>query len=392
LASDSRLQFSEYCDYVIDLKEKRGAKHSTIVCYRDLAARVKPIIGHIKLRDLRADILNDLYTRLAAAPSKKVSAKAAIDLPSLLKEKHITRAAIGKAAGLSESAVTAAVRGDSVSVKTAQKVADALGVKLDKAFLTVNSTLSPKTVLEHHRLISTVLRQAVKEGLIPFNVAANADPPKVVNKDVNYYQPSEIIAIREAAQCEPIKWRTLLNLIMYSGARRGEVLGLKWKKVDLDNNRIRIDNNLLYRSDIGVYENAPKTKSSERWITLPAETTQLLREWKLYQNREKARLGDYYVDRDYVFAGDDGNPIHPDSLVTWLDRFGKWHGLGHINAHAFRHSVASALIANGADIVSVSKRLGHSTPSVTTDIYAHLIEATEQRNADILADAYRKKA
>lgn len=393
-ASDTRLQFSAYCDYVIDLKEKRGAKHATIASYRDLTTRIYTAIGHIKLRDLRADHLNDLYTQLGKAAPRSVSAKAAIDLVAVLKEKHITRAMISKETGLADSTVTAAVRGNSVSVKTAKAVSDALGLKYEKTFLVLNEnrSLSPKTIVEHHRLISTVLRQAVKEGLVPINVAANADPPRIEKKQVNYFQPQELIAIRDALEAEPLKWKTLVHLMMITGCRRGEILGLKWASVDFKKNRIHINNNVLYRADVGVYENAPKTESSIRWITLPAETMALLREWKVFQNGEKARLGDYFLDRDFVFSGDDGSPLHPDSVTTWLDRFAKRHGLPHINPHAFRHSMASVLIYNHVDPVSVSKRLGHSSVAVTEEIYAHLIEEAEQQNADILADVFLKKA
>ena len=394
LASDTRLKFSEYCDYVIDLKEKRGAKHATIASYRDLTARIYPAIGHIKIRDLRADHLNDLYTQLGKETYKNVSAKASLDLAAVLKEKHITRVAIAKATGLSENTVSAAVHGKPVSVKTARSVAKTIGVKFEKAFFVLNEkrTLSPKTIVEYHRLISTVLRQAVKEGLIPFNVAANADPPRIEKKKVNYFQPDELVAIREALETEPLMWKMLVHLMMMTGCRRGEILGLKWESVDFEKNRIHIDNNVLYRSDVGIYENAPKTESSIRWIALPAETMALLKDWKEHQAKERKQFGEHFFDRHFVFSGDDGSPLHPDSVTTWLARFAKRHGLPHINPHAFRHSMASVLIYNHVDVVSVSKRLGHSSVAVTEDVYAHLIEESEQRNAEILADVFLKRA
>ena len=144
VTTDSRQKFAAYCEYVIQLKEQRGAKHSTIVRYKELTTRIYPAIGHIKLRDLRADQLNDLYTLLAQ---------------------------------------------DGQNKRTGGK-------------------LSAKTILEHHRLISTVLEQAVKEGLVPFNVAARATLPKVARKEVNYFQPEQVEAIRDALEREPIKWKT----------------------------------------------------------------------------------------------------------------------------------------------------------------------------------------
>lgn len=326
--SDSRLKFAEYCDYVIDLKEQRGAKHSTIVLYRGLTTRIYPQIGHIKLKELRADHLNTLYSLLAQPGQNKRT----------------------------------------------------------------GGGLSPKSITEHHRLISTVLDQAEKEGLVPFNVAGKATLPKMQKKEVNYFQPEQIAAIRDALESEPLKWRTLVHLLLITGARRGEVLGLKWEKVDFEGRKIHICNSVLYSADIGIYESSPKTATSNRFITLPTETMQLLRKYQAWQTKERFRLGGYYEDQGFLFAQDNGKPMHPDTVTTWLDRFSKRHGLPHINPHAFRHTMASMLYFNGVDSVSISKRLGHAQVSTTADIYAHVMEEADQRNADILADVFLNKA
>ena len=99
-----------------------------------------------------------------------------------------------------------------------------------------------------------------------------------------------------------------------------------------------------------------------------------------------------FLDNSILFTQDDGKPMHPDSVTTWLDRFAKRHGFRHINPHAFRHSMASLLYFNGMDSVSISKRLGHAQVSTTADIYAPVIEKADQRSADILADVFLKKA
>lgn len=104
------------------------------------------------------------------------------------------------------------------------------------------------------------------------------------------------------------------------------------------------------------------------------------------------RLGEYYQDQGYVFTQDTGGPMHPDSVTVWLAKFSKRHGLPHINPHAFRHTMASMPYFNGVDSVSISKRLGHAQVSTTANIYAHVMEVAEQRNADILTDVFLKKA
>lgn len=396
ITSDSRQTFQSYCDYVLELKESRGAKHSTIVRYRELTDRIYPAIGHIKLKDLRADHLNSLYTTLGKEGSGAGSAHATakVDLVPLLKEKALTRAGIAESTGVSLRAVYDAVKGRPINVEAAKAISEALGRSMDKTFtIEKNSrTLSPKTVLEHHRLISTVLDQASKEGLVPFNVAGKATLPKVQKKEVNYFQPEQVAAIREALEREPIKWKVLVHLLLITGARRGEVLGLKWDRVDFEGNRFHICNNVLYSSDWGIYESTLKTATSDRWITLPAETMQLLRQYRAWQSGERLRLGGYYQDQGFLFAQDNGKPMHPDSVTDWLKKFSKRHDLPHINPHAFRHTMASMLYFNGVDSVSISKRLGHAQVSTTANIYAHVMEEADQRNADILADVFLKRA
>lgn len=326
--TDSRQKFAPYCDYVIDLKEQRGTKHSTILLYKSLTTRIYPHIGHIKLRELRVDHLNDLYSALAKDGQNKRNG--------------------GK--------------------------------------------LSSKTILEHHRLISTVLEQAVKESLVPFNVASRATLPKAEHKEVNYFQPEQVAAIRDALECEPMKWKTLVHLLLITGARRGEILGLKWDKVDFDGNRIYICNSVLYAPDVGIYESTPKTERSRRYVTLPTETMRLLRQYRAWQAEERLRLGEYYVNQNFLFTQDNGKPMHPDSVTEWLKRFSRRHDLPHINPHAFRHTMASMLYFNGVDSVSISKRLGHAQVSTTANIYAHVMEEADKKNADILADVFLKKA
>lgn len=328
ITTDSRQKFASYCDYVINLKEQRGIKHSTIVRYKELTKRIYPRIGHIKLKELRADHLNDLYTFLAQ---------------------------------------------DGQNAKTGGK-------------------LSAKTILEHHRLISTVLEQAVKESVVPFNVAGRASLPKAEHKEVNYFQPEQVAAIRDALEREPIKWKTLVHLLLITGARRGEVLGLKWDKVDFEGERIYICNSVLYSSDVGIYESTPKTERSRRYVTLPTETMCLLRQYRVWQREERLRLGEYYQNQGFVFSQDNGKPMHPDSVTDWLKKFSKRHDLPHINPHAFRHTMASMLYFNGMDSVSISKRLGHAQVSTTANIYAHVMEEADKKSADILADVFLKKA
>ena len=222
LTSDGRKKFAEYCDYVLALKEQRGAKHSTVVRYRELTERIYPAIGHIKLNELRADHLNSLYTELSKPGSAKSRswAHSKTDLAAVLKERGISRAKLAEVTGLPLNKVYAAVRGERVNAEAAEAVCKALNLKLSEAFLVMrdNKALSAKTVLEHRRLISTVLEQALKEGLVAVNVASRATLPKVERKEANYFQPEQIAAIREALEHEPLKWKALVHMLLITDA------------------------------------------------------------------------------------------------------------------------------------------------------------------------------
>lgn len=215
--------------------------------------------------------------------------------------------------------------------------------------------------------------------------------PKAEKSEVKYFQPDEVARIRDALELEPIKWGTFVHMLLIASARRGEVLGLKWDNVDFDHNRIHICNSILYKPDIGVYEETPKAETSIRFVTLPLETMKLLRKYRTWQNEERLRLGEYYQYQGFVFSQDNGQPMHPDSVKRWLNKFSVRHDLPHIKPHAFWHTMASMLYFNGVDSVSISKRLGHAQVSTTANIYAHVMEEADQRNADILADIFLKR-
>lgn len=394
--ADNRQTISEFCRYVIATKERAGVKHRTTESYKGLLVRIDQAIGHIKLTELRPAHLNTFYAELAKPGVRNAgdNATAKLDLGALLKDRKLSRDALAKMAGVSHTTVTTACRGRKIRLEKAEQIADALGMKVKSLFSVERdtSTLSPKTILEYHRFLHTVLDQAEREMLVPYNAASKATPPKLQAEEPNYFQPEEIMRILDALKEEPIKWRTITHLLIVTGCRRGEIMGLKWEKLDLDKRKVRIDTTLLYSPARGIYENPTKT-CDVRQIALPAETVALLREYRRWYLELKLANGDRWQETGYVFVRDDGLPMSPDSIGSWLAKFSRRHGLPHINPHAFRHTVASLLINNGTDIVSVSKRLGHARTSTTTDLYAHVIEKADEEATETLANAIlRKKA
>lgn len=251
---------------------------------------------------------------------------------------------------------------------------------------------SAKTILEHHRFVSMVLEEAFKQSILIVNVAKRATPPKVKHKDVNFYDDETARAILAAADQEPLKWQTIVYLLLFSGVRKGELLGLKWPLVDFQESTISIRSNILYEPDIGIYEDSPKTEKSIRTISLPGKVMHLLKSLHHYQMQERLRVGAYGNPDGFVFAKEDGSPMHPDSIGTYLKRFGEKYGLPKLNAHAFRHTMASMLFMEGVDSVSISSRLGHAQVSTTANIYAHSLPKKDKKNSEKLEELFLKKA
>lgn len=395
-ALDNRQTFAEYAAYILELKERSGTKSKTLDRYRELMSRINQAIGHMKLADIRPQHLNSFYKNLAEPGIRETEgiATARIDLAAWLKANKKSRAGIAKAAGVGASTVSTAAQGHPIRETKAEAIAQAMGKNLGEVFTVEHDMepLSEKTVLAYHRLISIILAQAEKEMLVPYNAAAKATPPKAAKKAPNYFQPETISEILKALEAEPLKWQLITHMLLVTGCRRGEIMGLKWDKVDFKTNRVKIDRELIISKSKGVHESTTKTNDI-RYLTLPTETMALLRKHKREQLRLQLANGDRWIDTGYVFTQDNGDHMNPDSVTGWLYGFSRRHGLPHINPHAFRHTVASVLLANGTDIVTVAAQLGHASASTTENFYAHIIEENKAKASECIADVLlRKKA
>lgn len=393
---DNRQSFEVYAEYVLSLKERAGTKYRTIERYRELLGRINPAIGHLKLADIRPQHLNMFYENLSEEGIRKSVGKAApkVDITAIMQAQKLTRARLAEMAGTAPATITKVTQGKTVTKNTAKTVSAALGKPVDELFdITIDKTpLSAKTITEHHRLISTIMAQAEKEMLIPYNPAHKATPPKMEYKEVVCFQPHEVEQIRECLELEPIKWRTITHLLLITGCRRGEVMGLHWESVDWENNQVKIDRALLYSPKRGIYEDTTKTRET-RFIKLPIETMALLRDYRQWYIELRFKNGDRWQNTGYMFIKDNGEPMNPDSITQWLEGFSEKYDLPPVYPHKFRHTMASLLYFNGMDSITISKRLGHAKVSTTTDIYSHIIKQADEQAADCIADVVlRKKA
>ncbi len=303
--------------------------------------------------------------------------------------------AFAKECGIYDQKLYNLCAGKGIQRESAEKIAGYLERPFSELFKpSRNRTpLSANTIRRIHSFLSMIFSQAVKEMLIPYNPVSKATPPAVEEQTPHYFQPETLVRVLEALESEDIRHRTMVHLLIVTGCRRGEIAGLKWEKIDFENKQIKIDRCLGYTPKTGIFEGQTKTKNT-RFVTIPDETVALLRKYRRWHLEQQIMNGDRWSNTGYVFTKDDGTPIMPGTVNGWLDRFSKRHGLPHINPHAFRHTAASILIAEGVDIVTVSKMLGHANTNVTTNVYSHEIEEAKRKATECIAEVMlrRKKA
>lgn len=249
--------------------------------------------------------------------------------------------------------------------------------------------LSPKTVRHVLSLVSDIFAYAVRMGIVRENPCVRVVLPKLVRKEKKIYTVEETVRLMELLRKEPVKYRAFFFLLIYSGCRRGELLGLEWRDVDFANCLISIRRTSCYTPDRGTYTDTTKTEQSKRTLKLPQEVMDILCELRDFQLRQADIFGDKWVESGRLFTKETGEPQHPNTSYHWLEKFCARNGLPFYGLHSFRHLFASLLVGNGVDIVTVSGVLGHSAVSTTSNIYCHMLEDARVRASDTVASALR---
>lgn len=247
----------------------------------------------------------------------------------------------------------------------------------------ITRKLSSKTVLEHHRVLHSMLQQAVYWQMIPYNPASRVRPPKAKKPNINFYDDAQTIALIKALEGEELKFRVIILLTIFTGLRRGEALGLEWQDIDFKNFSLTVRQASQYVSAIGIYTKDPKTETSNRIISIPESIIKLLKEYKRKQLEARLRLGDKWIETNRLFVQDNGKPMHPDTVSKWFGKFIKRIGLPVINFHGIRHTNATLLISQNVDVAVVAARLGHAQISTTFNFYVHPL-ASHNRSAGIV--------
>jgi integrase len=233
-----------------------------------------------------------------------------------------------------------------------------------------------KTLRRILMTVGQIMAYAVRHKYISYNPLRDIERPKNQGKEKNQkirvLTPTEINALLEAEQ-HP-KYKTLFMLAIFSGARQGELLGLKWSDVDWKNNQIHIQRTFNHYS---WYDT--KTEASNRKIDIGPATMRALKKW---------RLPCPPCELDLIFPNEAGNPLKQNNMChRYFKPALKKAGLGKVRFHDLRHTYASLLIEQGENIKYIQTQLGHSSPTMTLNVYAHLMRPYNQESAQRLENS-----
>lgn len=239
--------------------------------------------------------------------------------------------------------------------------------------------LSPTTVSQHHRVLREALQHALELEMIVRNPCDAAKPPRKVKHEITFLPVEDANRIIELFKDTHMYIPVFLAVT--TGARRAEILGLKWQDVNLEGRVINIKRGLYITKDAGLFFKEPKNKTSKRAVAISPEVVKVLKKHKADQNKSKLSAGDKYQTNDLVCCLPAGEMVNPSTFSKRFQEVVSSAGL-KVRFHDLRHAHASFLLKQGIHPKIVSERLGHSNIAMTMDLYSHIAPTLQQDAAD----------
>lgn len=244
---------------------------------------------------------------------------------------------------------------------TPKHIQDYYNLMLDKG-------LSPATVKRHHANIRKALQNAMELNMIPYNVADRTKLPKQKQYHANIYDEQQLMTLITKSKGTPIE--SVIMLCVYYGLRRGEVAGLMWEAINLDERLLYIKNTRT-TAKTEIFQDTAKTESSCRDLPIENDMYNYLTALKQKQEENKKALGEAYHESGFVCCWENGEPLKVSYISHAFSDLLKKNNLPHIRFHDIRHSTATALLRSGVNLKVIQEILGHSTMATTANFYLH---------------------
>ena len=243
------------------------------------------------------------------------------------------------------------------------------------------------TAVKLYNILNGIFQMAFLDDSIPMNPMLKVKRPaprkgeQPKEESDKAYTVQELSYILSCAAQEPLQWQTYISLAADTGLRRGECCGLQWSDIDFKAGTVTVRRNLQYTAAAGVYATSPKN-GKVRVVDVGPDTLALLKQ--LREKQAQSCISKWCFTQEGT-----AEPMFPQSPTRYFKKFGERYGVKDFHPHKLRHSSASIAITSGADVVSVSERLGHSDTAVTLRMYAHANEESIRRAGQAVRDALK---
>lgn len=247
--------------------------------------------------------------------------------------------------------------------------------------------LSNRTIQQVHVLLHDALGRALKWGIVSRNIAELVDAPRVKKSKGKSWDSSQVVKFLGFAKDN--QYHVAFVLAIMTGMRKGEILALRWKDIDMERGYASVTGSLTFINSTPVFQQ-PKTDQARRSVALSSDVIQALRQHKARQNESRLLLEQGYTDDDLIVCRYNGRPLNPRNLDdAWYSLLEK-SGLPRIRFHDLRHTHASLMLEQGVHPKIVSERLGHSNINITLDIYSHVLPGLQKQAADNFSESLRQ--
>lgn len=383
---NENIRFLELAEWYYNQVAVHKLKPATYANNRTLMdLYVLPYIGNMKLKEINTARIDALFNELHRDGRKRETYR----LRDVATLEYGTRRPLVRKSGVNMNTLRTLGNGGTVIKETAERIAEALGVKLKDVFIAeeIGGGLDVGTIKRVRTALSPIFSTAVKKELLLKNPVTNATTPAGEEKERLYL---------DAEQCKELmtfldefsnpQMPRVIKTLIYTGMRVGELTALHWEEVDLDKAMITVKYN-LYRLD-GKYQlSTPKTKSSARVIALPPQLVEILREQKSWQDERRKAVGNRWIERGAVFTGSYGEYMNKNYINLQFKQLLAKHSFPDIHIHDLRHANASLLINMGVPVKVISEHLGHRDTRTTETIYAHVFAETMVQASNAISEA-----
>lgn len=380
---DENRTFSDLVEWYFQNIAPNNLKENIMIDNRNIInTYVMPTLARKKLKEITPVMLDTLFHALRTGGRVKDVYK----LKDTSAIKRGKKSEISRQTGLSRHTVTRLSQGLNAERKNAEMIAECLGLRFDDVFVSAvdNRELEVSTVSRVKRCLSAIFTAAVKKEIMQRNPCTNTVTLRRSRSATSFLDEKQALALITAlAEQADFQFKTMINTLLFTGMRGGELCGLSWTDVDLDKGIIYIRHTLAYnrgKSEDRHVLQSTKTAAGERYVVIPSSLAALLREHKQLQDERRAALGSAWIGRETVFTSPFGNYYAEQYLNTKFKQLAKKIGLPDgIHIHSLRHTTASLLINADVSPKVISEQLGHASTAITQDLYSHVFASSKAR-------------